>query len=217
MSSAAERAQDIAAILAASPVVPVLTVPSVEVAAPLARALVAGGLRVLEITLRNDAAMAAIEAIMRAVPDAIVGAGTVVTPAQMRAVKDLGCRFAVSPGATEALLDAVDDLDLPFLPGVATAGEAMRLIERGYGHAKLFPAEAVGGIRLLKGLGEPLPQLAFCPTGGINTRNAVDYLALANVACVGGSWVAPKDAVASGDWQRIEGLAREAASLRPPR
>lgn len=203
----------VAAILAATPMVPVLTVPSVEAAVPLARALVAGGLTVLEITLRNAVAMDAIEAIMRAVPDAVVGAGTVVTRAQMQAVKEAGCRFAVSPGATPALLDAAAHLDMPFLPGIATAGEAMALIERGYTRAKLFPAEAVGGVRLLKGLGEPLPQLKFCPTGGIGPGNARDYLALANVVCVGGSWVAPKEALAAGDWARIETLAREAAGL----
>lgn len=205
----------ISSILALTPVVPVLTVPSVEAAVPLARALVRGGLTVLEITLRNAAALGAIEAIMREVPDAVVGAGTVVTRAQMKAVKELGCRFAVSPGASEALLDSAEGSGLPFLPGVATASEAMALIERGYTRAKLFPAEAVGGVRLLKGLGEPLPQLKFCPTGGIGPANAAAYLALPNVVCVGGSWVAPKEALAAGDWGRIEMLAREAAALGP--
>ena len=214
MSATTPQARELGAILASVPVVPVLTVPSVEAAVPLARALVGGGLSVLEITLRNDAGLGAIRAIIDAVRGAVVGAGTVVTPAQMHAVKELGCRFAVSPGATPALLDAADEAGMPFLPGVATAGEAMALIERGYRYAKLFPAEAVGGVRLLKGLGEPLPQLTFCPTGGITAANARDYLALANVACVGGSWVAPKDVVAQGDWRRVERLAGEAASLR---
>ena len=216
MSATTPQARELGAILTSVPVVPVLTVPSVEAAVPLARALVGGGLSVLEITLRNDAGLGAIRAIIDAVRGAVVGAGTVVTPAQMRAVKELGCRFAVSPGATPALLDAADEAGMPFLPGVATAGEAMALIERGYRYAKLFPAEAVGGVRLLKGLGEPLPQLTFCPTGGITAANARDYLALANVACVGGSWVAPKDVVAQGDWRRVERLAGEAASLRRP-
>lgn len=202
-------------IMEMAPVIPVMTVPSVEAAVPLARALVAGGLPVLEITLRNPVAMAVIAAIVEAVPDAVVGAGTVVTREQMKAIKGAGCRFAVSPGATPALLDAADELAVPFLPGIATATEAMRLLERGLTRAKLFPAEAVGGLRLLKGLGEPLPQIRFCPTGGISAANAGEYLALPNVVCVGGSWVTPKDAVAAGDWGRIEALAREAAGLRP--
>jgi 2-dehydro-3-deoxyphosphogluconate aldolase/(4S)-4-hydroxy-2-oxoglutarate aldolase len=206
--------RSVSAILASTSVIPVLTVPSVAVAVPLARALVAGGLHVLEITLRNAVALDAIDAIMREVPDAVVGAGTVVTRAQLKAVKEQGCRFAVSPGFTPALLDAAESQGVPFLPGVATAGEAMALIERGYSRAKLFPAEAVGGIKLLKGLGEPLPQLKFCPTGGINADNVADYLALPNVVCVGGSWVAPKEALEAGDWRRIEELARSAAALR---
>lgn len=208
------QAEAIDIILAEAPVIPVLTVPSLEAAVPLARALVAGGLKVLEITLRNEVAPGAIDAIIRAVPDAIVGAGTVVTAKQLGAMRELGCRFAVSPGTTPELLRAAEAEGLPLLPGVATASEAMGLIERGYTYAKLFPAEAAGGVALLRSLGEPLPQLRFCPTGGINAANAPAYLALPNVACVGGSWVAPRDAVAAGDWGRVEALAREAAGLR---
>ena len=211
------RRDDLEAILRLAPVVPVITIHDLDQAVPLARALVAGGLTVLEITLRNEAGLPAIERIIAEVPDAVVGAGTVVTPEQMHEVATRGCRFAVSPGATPALLDAAQDALLPFLPGIATASEAMALIERGLGFAKLFPAEAVGGARLLKSLAEPLPQLRFCPTGGVTPENAGTYLALPNVVCVGGSWVAPKDAVSSGDWSRVTRLAAEAVRLRPAR
>jgi 2-dehydro-3-deoxyphosphogluconate aldolase/(4S)-4-hydroxy-2-oxoglutarate aldolase len=195
-------------------VVPVIVVRELAHAVPLARALAAGGLTVLEITLRSEVALKAIAAIAEALPEVTVGSGTVLTREQMQASLDHGCRFAVSPGATPAVLDAAEAVGLPLLPGAANAGQVMALAERGYLRQKLFPAEASGGVPLLKSLGEPLPQIRFCPTGGIDAAKAPTYLALKNVACVGGSWVAPKDAVEAGDWARIEQLAAAAAALR---
>lgn len=197
-----------------APVVPVLIVEDRKAAVPLARALVAGGLTAIEITLRTDAALAAIRAIAAEVEGAHVGAGTVLTPKQLDAAEKAGGRFAVSPGSTPALLDAADGHAVPLLPGASTATEAMTLLERGYALQKLFPAEPAGGVAYLKALASPLPAVRFCPTGGVDASNAGTYLALPNVICVGGSWVAPKDAVARGDWARIEGLARRAANLR---
>ena len=207
-------AAEVARILDAVPVVPVLTLPDEAHAVALARALVAGGLTVLEITLRTEAALRSIRGIIASVPGAVVGVGTVLTPDQMRAAKEAGAAFAVSPGASPRLLDAAEAEGLPFLPGAATASEAMALLERGYTRQKLFPAEAAGGIALLKGLADPLPQVRFCPTGGIDAATAPAYLALPNVVCVGGSWVAPKAAVLEGDFARIETLARAAGALR---
>jgi 2-dehydro-3-deoxyphosphogluconate aldolase/(4S)-4-hydroxy-2-oxoglutarate aldolase len=198
-------------VLKLAPVVPVIVIDDVEIAVPLARALCAGGLRALEITLRTPAALGAIERIARDVPQAVVGAGTVLHPRDARAAETAGARFLVSPGATESLLAA--PIGLPWLPGVATATEAMRVRENGYRFAKLFPAEAVGGQALLKGLYGPLPDMRFCPTGGIGPGNAPEYLRLPNVVCVGGSWVAPAAAVASRDWAAIERLARQAFGL----
>lgn len=195
-----------------APVIPVLTIERAGDAAALARALVAGGLPVLEVTLRTPAALDAIRE-MAAIPGAIVGAGTVITPDDVAAAREAGARFAVSPGATDALLAACESADLPLLPGAATASEAMRLLARGYGMLKFFPAEASGGAAALKALGAPLPAITFCPTGGVGPGNAADYLALANVACVGGSWVAPRAAIEAGDWAAIEALARAAAAL----
>jgi 2-dehydro-3-deoxyphosphogluconate aldolase / (4S)-4-hydroxy-2-oxoglutarate aldolase len=195
-------------------VVPVLTLRDVATAVPLAEALARGGLTVLEITLRTDAALDAIGAIGKVLPEIALGAGTLLDRAQLQAAADRGCRFAVSPGATPALLDAAEAVGIPFLPGAATAGEAMALAERGYLRQKLFPAEASGGVAFLKSLGEPLPQVRFCPTGGIDVAKAPSYLALKNVACVGGSWVAPKEAVEAGDWRTVERLAAEAIALR---
>jgi 2-dehydro-3-deoxyphosphogluconate aldolase/(4S)-4-hydroxy-2-oxoglutarate aldolase len=195
-----------------APVIPVLVVKDAEVAAPLARALVAGGLPVLEVTLRTPAALEVIRA-MAGVEGGVVGAGTVLTEADVVAAKEAGAQFAVSPGATDALCAACEKHDLPLLPGAATATEIMRLMERGYTTAKFFPAEAAGGAKALKALGAPLPQVTFCPTGGVSPGNAADYLSLPNTACVGGSWVAPADKVAAGDWEGIEALAREAAAL----
>lgn len=195
-----------------APVIPVLVIEDAAHAAPLAEALIAGGLTVLEVTLRTPAALDAIAA-MSAVPGGIVGAGTVLTPDDVRAAQDAGAQFAVSPGATDRLLDACEAAGLPILPGAATASEAMRLLERGYGVQKFFPASAIGGAPALKALGGPLPQVRFCPTGGIDTANAADYLALDNVLCVGGSWVAPRQLVQKGEWAAITGLARQAAAL----
>jgi 2-dehydro-3-deoxyphosphogluconate aldolase / (4S)-4-hydroxy-2-oxoglutarate aldolase len=207
-------AADLGDLLAKAPVVPVLVVESVTTAVPLARALVAGGLPLLEITLRTAAALDVIAAIAGEVEGAVVGAGTVLTPAQLAEVERRGARFAVSPGATEALLDAAEDSPVPLLPGTATASDVMRILERGRRFMKFFPAEPAGGVAYLKALASPLPEGRFCPTGGIDAARARDYLALPNVVCVGGSWVAPGDAIAAGDWGRIEALARAAAALR---
>ena len=195
-------------------VIPVIVIRDLATAVPLARALAAGGLTVLEITLRTEVALQAIAAIAEALPEVTVGSGTVLGRDQLRASLDHGCRFAVSPGATPALLDAAEAVGLPLLPGAANAGQVMALAERGYLRQKLFPAEASGGIPLLKSLGEPIPQVRFCPPGGIDLAKAPHYLALKNAVCVGGSWVAPKDAVDAGDWPRIEKLAAEAAALK---
>lgn len=202
------------ATLRLAPVVPVLTVHGPEDAVPLAHALVAGGLRVLEVTLRTEGALRAIEAMAREVPDAVLGAGTILSPAQAKEAKDAGSTFLVSPGATDALVRAADDLAIPFLPGVATASEAMRMAEAGRRILKFFPAEPAGGAAYLKALGAPLPDLLFCPTGGIDAAKAKSYLALKNVVCVGGSWVMPADALKAGDWATVTALAREAAALR---
>ncbi len=195
-----------------APVVPVLVVKDAATAAPLARALVAGGLPALEVTLRTPAALDVIRE-MATVAGGIVGAGTLLTPDDVKAAKEAGATFGVSPGATDRVLDAAEDMDLPLLPGAATASEAMRLLERGYSVQKFFPAEAAGGANLLKSLSSPLPQIRFCPTGGVSLKNARDYLSLPNVLCVGGSWVAPATMVDSGDWDGITKLASEAAAL----
>jgi 2-dehydro-3-deoxyphosphogluconate aldolase/(4S)-4-hydroxy-2-oxoglutarate aldolase len=178
----------------------------------LAEALVAGGLPALEVTLRTPAALAAVRA-MADVPGGIVGAGTLLTPADIRAAKDAGARFGVSPGATPRLIAAAADIGLPLLPGAATASEVMALWEQGYDMVKFFPAEAAGGAPALAAIGAPIPQVAFCPTGGITADTAARYLSLPNVMCVGGSWVAPKDKIAARDWSAITELARSAAAL----
>ncbi|SEQ18170.1 2-dehydro-3-deoxyphosphogluconate aldolase / (4S)-4-hydroxy-2-oxoglutarate aldolase [Loktanella sp. DSM 29012] len=195
-----------------APVVPVLVLHDAAKAADLARALIAGGLPALEVTLRTPAALDAIRE-MAAVPGGVVGAGTLLTPKDVENAKAAGAQFGVSPGATDLLLDACEANELPLLPGAATASEAMALLERGYTVQKFFPAEANGGVPALKAIGAPIPQVKFCPTGGVSLKNAPDYLALSNTLCVGGSWVAPADMVASGDWAGIEALAREAAQL----
>ena len=199
-------------IAALAPIIPVLVVTDAAQARPLARALIAGGLPALEVTLRTPAALDVIRE-MAQLPGGVVGAGTLLTPDDVRAAKAAGARFGVSPGATDRLLQACEDADLPLLPGAATASEAMALLERGYSMLKFFPAEASGGAPALKAIGAPIPQIAFCPTGGVTPQNARDYLALPNVICAGGSWVAPNDAVEAGDWARIETLARAAAAL----
>ncbi len=202
-----------AEICALAPVIPVLVIEDVAKARPLAEALVRGGLPALEVTLRTPAALEAIRA-MAEVEGGVVGAGTLLTPEDVKAAKAAGARFGVSPGATDRLLAACEAERLPLLPGAATASEAMLLLERGYRAAKFFPAEQAGGAAALKALGAPVPQLRFCPTGGVSLKNAPDYLSLANVMCVGGSWVAPKAMVDKGDWAGIEALAREAAGLK---
>ncbi|MCG8358919.1 MAG: bifunctional 4-hydroxy-2-oxoglutarate aldolase/2-dehydro-3-deoxy-phosphogluconate aldolase [Kiloniellales bacterium] len=196
-----------------SPVIPVLEVEDAKAAGALAKALVTGGLQVLEVTLRTPAALNAIKAMAAAVPEAIIGAGTLLSPLDVAAARRAGARFGVSPGATERVLEAASAEGLPLLPGAATPTEAMALAERGYDTLKLFPAEAIGGTALLKALAGPLPQIAFCPTGGVSPTNARAYLALPNVVCVGGSWVAPKAAVAAADWRGIEQLALRASKL----
>ena len=205
---------DLSTLLAGTPVVPVLTIESVPTALPLARALVDGGITVLEITLRTPAALEAMRAIAGEVEGAVVGAGTVLTPAQYQTAARAGARFVVSPGATPALLEAAAASSVPFLPAAATASEVMRLLEHGYSCLKFFPAGPAGGIPYLGALAAPLPEARFCPTGGIDLERARGYLALPNVLCVGGSWLAPRDAVVAGDWSRITGLARAAAALR---
>ncbi|MGI9504245.1 MAG: bifunctional 4-hydroxy-2-oxoglutarate aldolase/2-dehydro-3-deoxy-phosphogluconate aldolase [Geminicoccaceae bacterium] len=201
------------AIMRAVPVIPVMMIDDLDHAVPLARALVDGGLKVLEITLRTAPAMDAIKAIRSEVDGAIVGAGTVLTTKQFEEVTALGCAFAVSPGFTSALLDAATASPCPLLPGAATASEVMQLLERGHDRQKFFPAEAAGGAPFLKSIASPLPEAKFCPTGGIGPKNASTYLALPNVLCVGGSWVVPKEAIAAGAWARITELASESSTL----
>lgn len=201
-------------VLDLAPVVPVVVVEDLADAVPLARALVAGGLPAIEVTLRTPAALDAIRAIAAEVPDAVVGAGTVISPQGVAESVDAGARFLVSPGWTDTLLAAMKASGVPFLPGVSTTSEVVALLERGVHEMKFFPAEAAGGTAYLKSLGGPLPQARFCPTGGIGLASAPSYLALPNVGCVGGSWMLPADAVAAKDWPRVEALAREAAALR---
>lgn len=207
---------DIAAIATRVPVIPVLTIDRVETAVPLAQALVRGGLPVLEVTLRTETALQALERIAREVPDAVVGAGTVLDARQVEQVQRAGARFGVSPGCTTELAAAARAAKLPFLPGVQTISEAMRLADQGFSLLKFFPADTAGGIGWLKAASAPLGGLRFCPTGGIGAETAPAYLALANVVCVGGSWVAPRDAVADGDWGRVERLAAAASKLKRP-
>ncbi|MEL4178181.1 bifunctional 4-hydroxy-2-oxoglutarate aldolase/2-dehydro-3-deoxy-phosphogluconate aldolase [Roseateles sp. PN1] len=195
------------------PVIPVIVIQRLEDAVPLAQALVAGGVRVLEVTLRTPVALQAMEAMARAVPEAIVGAGTLRSVADVKAARDAGCQFGVSPGYTDAIGAACHELDLPLLPGVSTASEVMQANAAGYNFLKLFPAVAVGGINLLKALGGPFPDVAFCPTGGITLETAPQFLKLANVKVCGGSWLTPQDAIDSGDWARITRLAAEAAAI----
>ena len=204
---------DPTSLLGRTPVVPVLTIEDAAQAVPLARALVSGGLAVLEVTLRTAAALAAIKAIADAVPDAVVGAGTVTNVADIGKAVAAGARFLVSPGTTAALADAFAAAPVAALPGCATVSEAMALAERGFEVLKFFPAEPSGGLAWLKAVAEPLPRIRFCPTGGVSITNAAAYLALPNVVCVGGSWMAPADAVKAGDWGRIATLSAQASSL----
>jgi 2-dehydro-3-deoxyphosphogluconate aldolase/(4S)-4-hydroxy-2-oxoglutarate aldolase len=208
------RQQQIEAVMRLAPVIPVVVIEEVAHAVPMARALVAGGITAIEVTLRTPAALDAIRAIAGEVEGAVVGVGTVLTAHDLNAARQAGARFAVSPGVSPRLLDAADDSELPLLPGAATASEVMGLLERGYRHLKLFPAVPVGGVKLLAAWAGPLPQVRFCPTGGIGLSSALDFLALPNVLCVGGSWLTPRELMQAGDWAGIERLAREAAALR---
>ncbi|GAA1380276.1 bifunctional 4-hydroxy-2-oxoglutarate aldolase/2-dehydro-3-deoxy-phosphogluconate aldolase [Pseudonocardia kongjuensis] len=200
-------------LLELAPVVPVVVLDDAGAAVPLARALVDGGLPVIEVTLRTPAAAEAVRRIAAEVPDAVVGTGTVRTPADVRLSVDAGARFLVSPGATPRLLDAMEDSGLDLLPGTSTISEMLAVAERGLTAMKFFPAEAAGGRPFLSAVAGPLPDLRFCPTGGITADSAPGYLALPNVACVGGSWLTPPDLVAAGDWDRIRSLAAAAAAL----
>ena len=202
------------AALKLAPVVPVMVIDNVEDAVPLARALVKGGLPVLEITLRTPQAMDCIRAIAAEVEGAFVGSGTVLTPEQLQDSYKLGCKFAVSPGSTETLLKSAEDYDIALLPGGVTASECMKLLEWGYSIQKFFPAEPAGGTAYLASLASPLPQVRFCPTGGITPETAPGYLKLPNVITIGGSWMVPKKLIAARDWAGIEALARQAAGLR---
>ncbi|WP_461019793.1 bifunctional 4-hydroxy-2-oxoglutarate aldolase/2-dehydro-3-deoxy-phosphogluconate aldolase [Streptomyces daliensis] len=201
-------------VLDLAPVIPVVVIDDAADAVPLARALVAGGLPAIEVTLRTEAAPRAIEAIAAEVPEAVVGAGTVITPEQVRTAVEAGSRFLVSPGWTDTLLEAMRGSGVPFLPGVSTTSEVVALLERGVTEMKFFPAEAAGGTAYLKSLSSPLPRARFCPTGGVDAAKAAEYLRLPNVGCVGGTWMLPAEALDTKDWDRVQRLAAEAAALR---
>jgi 2-dehydro-3-deoxyphosphogluconate aldolase / (4S)-4-hydroxy-2-oxoglutarate aldolase len=214
VSGQARKQKQIESVMTAAPVIAVVVVDSPRRAVAMARALVSGGLPVIEVTLRTGAAVDCLTAIAAEVEGAICGAGTVLNSSQLAAVEKSGASFAVSPGAAPDLLAAAGDSSLPLLPGAATASEMMALAERGYFHLKFFPAEPAGGLSYLKALAGPLPQFRFCPTGGITLSSAPDYLALPNVLCVGGSWMAPPKLVESGDTAALEALAKNAAALK---
>lgn len=201
-------------VMTTSPVMPVMVINQLDQAVPLAKALVEGGLKVLEITLRTPVALDAIRRIKAEVPGAIVGAGTIINTETLQQALDAGAEFIVSPGVTDSVIEAAIASGVPILPGVITPSEVMKLLEKGITAMKFFPAEAAGGIPMLKSLGGPLPQVTFCPTGGVNPKNAPEYLALSNVACVGGSWMAPAELVDAGDWAEITRRAAEAAKLK---
>lgn len=201
-------------LLAVAPVIPVVVLPDAAAAIPLAESLRRGGIGVIEVTLRTSAGLEAIRRIASEVPGIVVGAGTVTTPSAAEDARAAGAQFLVTPGATPALVDAAQATGLPILPGAATVSEVLALVERGLTNLKFFPAEASGGLDYLASVASVLPDVAFCPTGGIAAATAADYLALPNVACVGGSWLTPPEAVAAGDWELVEKLAREAGGLR---
>ncbi|WP_010695231.1 bifunctional 4-hydroxy-2-oxoglutarate aldolase/2-dehydro-3-deoxy-phosphogluconate aldolase [Saccharopolyspora spinosa] len=203
-------------VLGLAPVVPVVALDDVAHAVPLAEALLRGGIRTIEVTLRTPAGLPAIERIAAEVPEMVAGAGTITEPGQAKRAADAGACYLVTPGTTDRLLDDIDASGVPYLAGAGTVSEAMRLAERGVTAMKFFPAEPSGGVPFLKAIAGPLPDLKFCPTGGISPQTAPNYLALPNVGCVGGSWLAAKDLLSAGDWARIEQLAREAAALRSP-
>jgi 2-dehydro-3-deoxyphosphogluconate aldolase/(4S)-4-hydroxy-2-oxoglutarate aldolase len=217
MSTFAGTDQAVGSPLDLAPVLPVVVIPDVELAVPLARALAAGGLPAIEITLRSPVALEACRQIVDEVPEVVVGVGTVREPVQVTQARDAGARFLVSPGSTPALLDALQAGDLPFLPGISTVSEMMAVAERGITEMKLFPAEASGGAALLKAVHGPFPDLRFCPTGGIRPENASTYLRLPNVGCVGGSWLTPAEILDNRQWQAVASLACAAAALRPER
>jgi len=200
-------------VMTGQPVIPVIVLEDAKDAVPLAKALVAGGLPAIEITLRTDAALESIRRVAAEVPEALVGAGTILNAAQFDEAVAAGSKFIVSPGLTPELVDAAEGSPVPLLPGAVTSSEIMAALEDGYSLLKFFPAEQAGGAAYLKSLSSPFGGVKFCPTGGVSAKNATDYLSLPNVLCVGGSWVAPKDAVASGDWARITALAKEAAAI----
>lgn len=200
-------------LLAGNPVIPVITLDRVDDAVPLAQALLAGGLKVLEVTLRTEAAVEGIRQIVKHVPEAIVGTGTVCTEQHIKLSEDLGCQFMISPGATDKLLRAAENSSVPFLPGISSVSELMRGMEYGYSDFKFFPAEASGGVPVLKAMGGPFGDIRFCPTGGIGLHNVLSYLALPNVLCVGGSWIAETKLIQEKRWADIEQLAREAVTL----
>jgi 2-dehydro-3-deoxyphosphogluconate aldolase/(4S)-4-hydroxy-2-oxoglutarate aldolase len=214
MSQSETRAGSLLDIMYASPVIPVIVIEELAHAVPLAQALVAGGIRVLEVTLRTEHGLAAIRAIIEAVPKAIVGVGTITRPEDFVAARDAGAVFGVSPGLTPALIAAAASSGLPLLPGVMTPSEVMAAREAGFKQLKLFPAAPAGGVAMLNALAGPLGDVMFCPTGGISEDSAPRFLACDNVACVGGSWLTPRDAVKAGDWARITALATAAAGLR---
>ncbi len=200
-------------IMSISPIVPVMVINNVDHAVPLARALVKGGLKVLEITLRTPAALESIRRIKAEVPDAVVGAGTIINVETLNKAIDAGAEFIVSPGTTDTMIDAALATGVPLLPGIANPSEAMRLLEKGITEMKFFPAEAAGGVPMLKSIGAPIPQISFCPTGGISQKNVKDYFKLANVACVGGSWMCAANLVDSENWDEITRLSAEAIEL----
>ena len=203
----------IESVMTRCPVIPVIVIHDLEDAVPMAQALVSGGLSVLEVTLRTEHGLEAIKQIKQALPEALVGAGTVVSATDLNRAVDAGAEFLVSPGSPEGLIAAAMDCDIPLLPGVATPTEAMTLLEQGINHMKFFPAQAAGGVAMLKSIAGPLPQIRFCPTGGVNPGNAADYLALDNVLCVGGSWMLDSALIAAKDWDQVETGARQAVQL----
>lgn len=204
---------DASGVLRISPVIPVVTNDDPENAVPLARALVAGGVKIIELTLRTDSALESLKRIAEEVPEILVGAGTILTPGQAEAAVAAGAQFLVSPGVTPFLLDHMLQLNLPVLPGVATVGEVMTVLERGLKALKFFPAGPSGGPEYLAAIGAPLPEVLFCPTGGVSLESAPGYLSLANVACVGGSWLTPRAAMENADWEQVTNLASEASGL----
>ncbi|MCO6393334.1 2-dehydro-3-deoxy-phosphogluconate aldolase [Aliihoeflea aestuarii] len=210
----ASQAERLRSLIGNQPVIPVIRIDDVATAVPMGHALVAGGLPAIEITLRTPDALEAIRRVAEEVPGAVVGAGTILDTAQFEAAEKAGARFIVSPGTTQELIDAARSSAVPFLPGATTASEVMAMREEGYGFLKFFPAEQSGGAPFLKAIAAPIPDMVFCPTGGVSPSNVASYLALPNVVCVGGSWVVPDAAVKAGDWGAIERLSREAASLR---